>query len=430
MVLYEYVRELINNKRVLIAGYGREGMASFNTFEKAGGYAALDVCDMNSSISLPEGHRLISGEHYLDSMNDYDIVIKSPGIVLPEALETYSCTITSQSDIFIRVYRDQIIGITGTKGKSTTSSFIHHLLIENGIDAILGGNIGIPVFNLTDSIEKDTVIVMELSCHQLEYASVSPAKAIYLNLYEEHLDHYGTFDKYRIAKEHIYYNQTSDDYLFVGENVIPKDDSCKSRLKVIKDFSVLPFLSLEGIGASLRGEHNMLDLAFAYEIAKLYNISDEVFTQAVKTFKPLAHRLSPIGTKNGITYIDDSISTTPFSAISALKAYPNTGVLLLGGMDRGIDYTPIVEYLNSTVGAIDYIVLMYESGKRILSMFESDSPISKHLIYKETLKEACDFAMENCASGKAVLLSPAAASYGYFKNFEERGDKFKEYIME
>ncbi len=429
MNLYEYIKEFIKDKKVLIAGYGREGMANFSACEKAGGYSSLDVCDMNESITLPCGHRLICGERYLDSMNDYDLVFKSPGIVLPNPVESYQCVITSQTDIFMTVFREQIIGITGTKGKSTTSSFIHHLLISAGKDAILGGNIGIPVFGIADEINEDAVVVMELSCHQLEYASVSPAKAIYLNLYEEHLDHYGTFDKYRIAKEHIYYNQLPSDYLFAGENVIPQNGSYKSNLTVIRNHDSLPFTSLEDIGASLRGEHNMLDLAFAYEISKLYGITDAVFTEAVRTFKPLAHRLSPIGTKDGITYIDDSISTTPFSAISALKAYPNTGVLLLGGMDRGIDYVPIAAYLKETVGEIDYIVLMYESGKRILAMLEDNAALMEHVVYIEELKEACEFAAKNCAKGKAVLLSPAAASYGYFKNFEERGDKFKEYAL-
>ncbi|CBK73355.1 UDP-N-acetylmuramoylalanine--D-glutamate ligase [Butyrivibrio fibrisolvens 16/4] len=425
----ETIRDLVKDKKVLILGFGREGQSSFRMISSVGGYACLDIADANAvSSDLTAMHNVITGANYLDVLDDYDVVFKSPGIVLPKDIKEYKCHITCQADLFLQVYGAQTIGITGTKGKSTTSSLLYHILKTCGKDVLFGGNIGLPIFDITDQIHPRTIIVFELSCHQLEYAHYSPSKAILLNLYEDHLDHYGTVEKYWYAKQNLYRNQGYCDFLFCNPDFLPKQGECKAAIIKVKTGD-LPFSSFEEIpGVTLRGTHNLFNTAFVYDVCRRYDISDKEFMDALATFKTLAHRLEFIGTKDGVDYYDDSISTTVESCISAIKAIPNAGTILLGGMDRGIDYDPLVEFLQTRT--LEHIILMYDSGKVLLEKLQAVATpeFMEHVHYIEDLASACAFVKENASKGTAVILSPAAASYGVFKNFEQRGDFFKEQI--
>ncbi len=424
------IRNLVKDKKVLILGFGREGQSSFRLISSVGGFSALDIADANAvSSDLTATHNVITGANYLDCLNDYDVVFKSPGIVLPKDINEYTCHITCQADLFLQVYGAQTIGITGTKGKSTTSSLLYHILKECGKDVLFGGNIGLPIFDITDQIHPRTIVVFELSCHQLEYAHYSPSKAILLNLYEDHLDHYGSVEKYWKAKQNIYRNQAINDSLFCSPECLPATGECKATIIKVKAAD-LPFNSFDEIeGVTLRGTHNLLNTAFVYDVCRRYNISNEEFEKALGTFKTLAHRLQFIGTKDEVDYYDDSISTTVESAMSAIKAIPNAGTILLGGMDRGIDYDPLVEFLQTR--NLEHIILMYDSGKVILDKLKAvaNDDFMQHVHYIEELADACAFAKENASKRTAVILSPAAASYGHFKNFEQRGDFFKEHIF-
>ena len=427
----DYISQLINNKKVLILGFGREGRSSFQLFENVGGYVCLDVADGNPVIAEEDiDAKIIAGENYLDVIDEYDIVMKSPGIVLPKDISEYSAMITCQIDLFMHEYGQQTVGITGTKGKSTTSTLLYHVLKESGKKTILAGNIGIPVFDIVDQIEDDTIIVVELSCHQLEYNHFAPHIAALLNFYEDHLDHYGTFEKYCNAKKNIYRNQKTGDLFYVRTKFAPVAEEYQSTLCIVSR-SNLPFANWSDFagGAPLRGDHNKVNAAFVYEISKELGVTVEQYMSAVKTYKTLPHRLEFLGQKDGLEFFDDSISTTCESAISAMKSIDNCGTILLGGMDRGIDYAPLIEHLLNA--APDHVVCMYDSGKKLFENLSYLMPLPDRdkLYYAGTLEEACDYAKKVTEPGYAVVLSPAAASYGVFKNFEERGDKFREYVM-
>lgn len=422
----EYLRSLVKGKRILILGYGREGRSTLSTLLKVEGYDNLSVADSRFvAEELPAGVSSFCGTDYLKCLNDFDIVFKSPGIVLPEPLDYYRCEFVSQTEIFIRVYRNQIIGITGTKGKSTTSSLLYHVLKESGKKVLFAGNIGIPVFDIADEVEADSVIVVELSCHQLEYAKTSPHRAVILNLYEDHLDHYGTRDRYVASKLNIYLHQEKGDIFYTTEETSAETPGVKGEICLInhdhapiKDFS-----EVEGI--KLRGRHNLLNVAFVYRICSEMSVDRESFIAALKTFEPLKHRLELALTIDGVDYYDDSISTTVKSTISAVESINNAAILLVGGMERNIDYKELVGYLVKS--KLKHIICMYESGKRIYDMYvdaaKDIESAPKALIAKD-LEQAVTFSKALAGKNEAVVLSPAAASYGYFKNFEERGDCF------
>ena len=425
------LKDLIKDKRILILGYGREGRSSLELIKNIGGYKALGVSDLKDvSKDLPEGTEGFFGESYQEAIDDFDVVFKSPGIVLERPVSEYKSLITSETEVFMQAYKDRVIGITGTKGKSTTSSLMYHVLKSAGLNVLFGGNIGIPVFDLSDSVKEDTVIVLELSCHQLEYLKTSPKRAVLLNIYEDHLDHYGTRERYAEAKKNIFSHQDPGDVLYTTEETFEKENLCKLlRSKLVKiSLSDAPFKDFDEIpGAKLMGAHNVLNCAFVYRIATELGVDRDTFLKALGTFEPLPHRLEKFASFEGRDFYDDSISTTTESAINAVKSVGNAGILLLGGMERNLDYSDLIRFLHAS--DLDHVVCMYKAGERIYDLYVKE-PGGPEAVLVKDLTEAVSFAVSNLRPGKACILSPAAASYGYFKNFEERGERFKTLVSE
>lgn len=460
--MLEKIRQTVEGKKVLILGFGREGKSSLRMIAKAGGYKRLAVADQNPVTGVKEEIELITGEHYLDKnvLDGFDVVFKSPGIVLPEAAEDYKCRLVSQTGLFIERFRKQIIGVTGTKGKSTTSTLLYHVLRESGEDAVLAGNIGIPVFDIAEDISADALVVVELSCHQLEYAKVSPHIAVLLNLYEEHLDHYGTMGRYVRAKQNIYAWQKEGDKLFCNLDFLPGKEvegagaesaqvPCQAEIisaaLLSEEETVCGRADIEvcgnGIwykgntfripkeGTALIGQHNYFDIGLVYGVCKEFGITDEQFRAALYTYQTLPHRLQYIGTVEGVRYYDDSISTIGETTIQALESLDNVGCVLIGGMDRGVEYVQLEEYLAGS--SVPHIILMEETGRRIYEEIRVHYPAlfaSGRLVPVEHLDEAVEMARKLGEPGSACVLSPAAASYGIFKNFEERGAYFQKCV--
>lgn len=387
-----------DNKKILIWGYGREGKSTEEF---------LKNCCNPESVDIFEGKR----DEFDESQ--YDYVIKSPGIVMDDDDPRF----TSQTEIFLETYRDNVVGITGTKGKSTTSALLYHSLKECLPQrVILLGNIGEPCLNYFDEIEEDTVVVFEMSCHQLAHVKVSPKVAVFLNIYEEHLDYYKTFEKYYAAKCNITKYQRSGDSFYVGDQV-PVIET-KADREVIKREDVPDF------HLQILGDHNNYNALFAYRIAtEIYKAEGKNVKKSLSSFTGLDHRLKFIGTVNGVDYYDDSISTIPNAAIAALGAVKNAYSIIIGGMDRGINYDSLIEYIKNHDEF--YYIFAYASGKRI---YESVG-VRENRVCLDNLEQAVAKAKEVTPEGKACLLSPASASYGYFKNFEHRGEVFKELVM-
>lgn len=388
----------LNDKRILIWGYGREGKSTEQFLKR---------CCKPASVEIYEGKR--------DGFNedDYDWIVKSPGIVYHEANLKY----LSQTEIFLEEYRDQVIGITGTKGKSTTSSMLYTVLKEcSDKKVIILGNIGQPCLDYFEEVDQDTVVVFEMSCHQLAHCEVSPYISIFLNFYEEHLDYYITVDRYFRAKSNIARYQKESDYFFVGDNV----PEIETKAQVIR----MERKNEQTFDLGVLGEHNIYNAQFVHYIAvKLFGCDETAVLASMKTFKGLPHRLEHVGNVGGVTYYDDSISTIPEATISAIKSVPNVQTVLIGGMDRGINYDVLIRFIKENK-QYQYIC-MYDSGKRIYDAAGD----CVQCCYVPDLELAVAEAKKVTESGRACVLSPAAASYGYFKNFEERGEVFKEYVL-
>ena len=438
-MLLKILRETVQDKRVLLLGFGREGRSLCKRLCQVGGYAALGIADQREIADAPADAVLHTGADYQSAMPGYDIIFKSPGIVLEEAYRPPQLRgrVTSLTELFLTAYRTQIIGITGTKGKSTTSSLLYHVLQTAGVPSVLGGNIGIPTADLYEQITPETVIVMETGVHQLEYNHVSPKTAVFLNLYEEHLDHYGTFEYYAYCKENIYRNQCAGDLLICGQDGLPAAGDCKAEvLRLAMDDRSADISLLDGNTAYFRGQtlrlpddmpltgvHNRYNCAVVYALAKRLGVSDADIFRGIQSFQPLPHRLSPIGTFHGIRWVDDSISTACETCIQALESLPDTDTVLIGGMDRGIHYAPLLEYLEQS--AVPHIIFMSDSGRRLLDTAKASYPrTAERAAYAADLPAAVALAKQITEKGKICLLSPAAASYNVYQNFEKRGEHF------
>ncbi|MDE5583893.1 MAG: UDP-N-acetylmuramoyl-L-alanine--D-glutamate ligase [Ruminococcus sp.] len=437
----EYLKNYTENKSVCILGFGREGKSTYRLLKKYCFPRKTAICDLNPVADIETETEVITGENYQKCLDNFDIVFKSPGIVLEKSPTELKCEITSETQVFFTVFREQIIGITGTKGKCTVTSLIFHVLNESGIDVRIAGNIGIPVFDIAEEIESDTVVVCELSCHQLEYMTVSPEKAVFLNLYEEHLDHYGTMENYYNAKKNIYLHQKEYDCLLINHDIAPKNlhepyiytisAENKSADCFVKDGTIFGKFGenykIPTEKVKLLGIHNHYNIAVAYFVTSFY-VSPEDFTKALCTFSPLAHRLEYVDTIDGVRYYDDSISTACATAIEAVKSVPDTQTILIGGMDRGIDYSELADFLSKTDVNV---ICMEKSGKRIFDMIQGmDFKNPERVYYVPHLDDAVALAHEITSVGKSCVLSPASASYGIFRNFEERGDVFKKFVSE
>lgn len=258
-----------------------------------------------------------------------------------------------------------------------------------------------------------------MSSHQLENLTVSPHIAVILNIFEEHLDHYNSYEDYQLAKVNVFRYQNSNDVVVYNmEN------------KLVKDY-VEKYAKGEKIGfpyeydveTALLGEHNKKNIMAARLVAKQFRVDEEDIKHTVKNFSGLAHRLEFVGEFNGVKYYNDSISTIPEATINAIKSIENVNTVIIGGMDRGIHYDEFATYLENS--GVENIILAYDTGKRIYEKMNN----GKAILVKD-LEEAVEVAKKVTKKGMACLLSPAAASYGFFKNFEERGERFKELIKD
>jgi len=437
--------------RIAILGFGKEGMDNFRFLRKLFPEKVIGVADRKQIKELDKPaqilfHKTLAGKkiklhlgkNYLKALKKYDVVIKSPGIppkiFASQKLRRAGLKITSQTEIFFENCPGKIMGITGTKGKSTTASLIYKILKSGGVKAHLVGNIGKPVLNLLFSATPKDVYVYELSSHQLYNLKKSPHIAVFLNIYPEHLDYYRNFKEYVAAKANITRYQTKDynppstsshslrerapDYLvFNSEDKIVREIAKKSKAKKIP----------------IKGKYYQLNKTAAKAVGKIFKIPKEKIKKAIKEFKPLPHRLELVGDYKGITFYNDALSTIPETAILAIEALgKRVQTIFLGGFDRKIDFEKLTKSILKNKN-IKNLILFPTTGEKIWKAIIKSSggrasvKLPKHF-FVDNMPEAVKLAYENTQKGKICLLSCASTSFSIFRDYKEKGNLFKRYV--
>jgi UDP-N-acetylmuramoylalanine--D-glutamate ligase len=406
--------EELKNKKVLILGIGREGLDTLKYLKEVFPKKIFAIADQKEELDSKtkkaiEGMDVFLGKDYLKKVKDFDVIIKSPGIPFFK----YKDKLTSQTELFFDNCPGKIIGVTGTKGKSTVASLIHSILKGS----YLVGNIETPSLSFLSKAKKDDIFVYELSSHQLMNLKKSPHIAVFLNIYPEHLDYYKNFEEYFSAKKNIYKYQSESDYLIFNPEIEPKTKAKKIKIDV-NDFA--QFLKNNQQFLEITHIDNLIAVL---NVAKLFNVPEKDIIKSLNKYKRLPHRLEFVGEFKGIRFYDDSIATIPEAVVYALDSLgDDVETIILGGLDRGIKYDKLVKRIKKS--NIKTIIAFPDSGEKIVRNIRSR-------IYKvDNMKDAVDLAYKHTSKGKICLMSPASPSFNLFKDYKERGDLFKKYINE
>ena len=444
--MYRKIIEKLKDKNIAILGFGREGKSTYHFIRKYLKDQKLTILDQNKIELDDENIIKIEGKDYLKNLEKYDLIIKTPGISLKDIDQNgIKDKITSQLELLLEINRKNIIGITGTKGKSTTTTLMYEILKAVKKDVYLLGNIGIPVLEEVEKYKEDTILVIEMSSHQLEYVKYSPHIGVILNLYQDHLDHAGSLEHYHQNKMNILKYQTEEDYAIYSEdNPYLEDLVKKTPLKSIlysvrfddknmknhttrikgKDIYIDKELVYFDDKRKILGDHNLKNIMFVLTICKILNIDFTKAHHVILNFNGLKYRMEYIGKQHGILFYNDTIATIPQATISAIKTLKNVDTLIFGGLDRKIDYEELKDFILKS--DIRNLICMPTTGTMIGKDLEEKT--TKKIRYVNTLEEAYKEAVELTKKNKICLLSPAAASYEFFKNFEEKGKAFENIV--
>lgn len=411
--------EAFKGKSIIFVGHGREGESFKEFIEEHGQIVDFRFIDKKDN---PE---------YLRELENIDpsgtIVVKSAGVP-SRLIKPHFTTPTNVFFSCVQALGATTVGVTGTKGKSTTVSMIADILQAAGKNTVLAGNIGVPMLSMLNHAAKDTIFVLELSSYQLQDVQVSPHIAVCISLYEDHTTWHGSPGAYHEAKHNIVRFSRSDDY-FVYNPSFPElrswAESAACQAIEINLDEPLP------TGFSLPGQHNQHNALAARTVARILDIDDTTIDQALADFSPLPHRQQPFAEVKGVLYVDDAIASTPEAAIAAIQTFVHdlstpVGCILLGGEDRDYDFTELATVLAHF--KIPNLVLFPETGARIAA--ELPSEYQPNVLETQDMNEAVEWAAKNAHTGEAVLLSPASPSYNLWENFEAKGDSFQQAVNE
>lgn len=450
--MLEELLSFLENKKIVILGFGIEGEASYKFLRRHFPKQKLYIADKRDiSINPNEVVKKVLedvkkdlveisfGEDYLKNLKDFDLILKTPGLSFKGInISKFKDKIYTSIDLFLKYYNNVTVGVTGTKGKSTVSTIIYEVLKNEGKDVFLLGNIGLPILDQVENIKTDSIIVIELSSHQLQFMKYTTQIAILINIFPEHLDHYTSYDEYIKCKYNMFINSENMKNIFPEfkqTQIYGKETEAMLNYKYkYNEEAICVDIEdeiygdiIEKLNLKIKGQHNIQNAMFALIVADILNIDILKAIETIKNFKGLPHRLEYVTSYKGVSYYNDSISTIPESTITALKTLKETNTLIIGGLNRELNYTTLVKFLNEIYEMQAYglknILLLPDTGHEI----EKDIRDEYNKIKVQDVNEAVIKAVEITEEG-VCLLSPAAASYGFYTNFEERGNIFKETI--
>jgi UDP-N-acetylmuramoylalanine--D-glutamate ligase len=442
------------NKRVLVVGLGKSGVASA-LFLKAHG-AVVTVSDAKSPdqlgeaipILLDHGIAVETGGHGERTFHGQDLIVVSPGVPVdaPSLVQARALgeTVIGEIELAAQFFPGTIVAITGSNGKTTTTTLAGEIVAAGGFRTVVGGNIGTPAISLVEGATPDTIAVLEVSSFQLEtIQTFRPKVAVVLNVTPDHLDRHRTFSAYIDAKARIFENQQASDFAVLNSD----DATCAelsgrtraqvfwfSRKKEVKQGAyiqdgqivfrvtktqseIMPISEIP-----LKGAHNLENVLAATCVGAVMGCKPDAMRQAVRDFKAVEHRLEYVATIRGVEYYNDSKATNVDATIKALESFPANIHIILGGKDKGSDYTVLKDLLRQRAKRVYTIGAAAEK-------IESQITGSAEIIHAETLEAAVKRIASTAEAGDIVLLAPACASFDQFQNYEERGRAFKQLVL-
>ena len=454
----------LETNKVLILGFGREGQSTYRFLRKLFPHKRLAIADKkklkeldvkaSEIIGSDNNLDIYLGNDYLNKLDLHEIVIKSPGIPYKfdgiRKGKDKGVGFTSQTKIFFELCKGKIIGITGTKGKSTTTSLIYHILRTAKVHPVLLGNIGNPPLDYLEEGDENTLFVFEMSSHQLTDAEKSPHIAIFLNVYPEHLDYYSSYNEYIKTKANITKFQSTADF-FIYNKDFPEIEKI-SKLSEAKKY---PFSSRRKVESGcyidkrkiyfvvkgqiefsfdvrkipLLGIHNMDNVMAAIIASKVAGVDFEKLNKAVRSFKPLEGRLETVGVYNSVDFVNDTLATIPEATIAALESFSDRKLtLILGGFDRGISFDNLGRDLAKRKNVLN-VILIGQTAPRIkksLKKFKYSGEV--YDLGSPKMLEVVRLASKIAVPSSVVLLSPASTSFDMFKDYEDRGRQFEDAV--
>ncbi len=447
----------LKNKRVLVVGLGKSGIAAAIFLRKQG--ARVTVSDTRSAAALAKeipalleaGIMVESGGHGLLTFRRQDLIVVSPGVPLetPEVKQVigFGVPVIGELELASRFLKGRVVAITGSNGKTTTTTLIGKIFAEGGLQALVGGNIGTPVIDLIPESTNETVSVLEVSSFQLEtIAEFRPWIALVLNITPDHLDRHGSFENYAAAKTRITENQQPEDFLILNAEDKPTQMvAAKTKAQIYWFSSRRPikqgafvygesivFIPREGgktepimpvAEIPLKGSHNVENVLAAVCAARLAGVPAEKIRASVASFKAVEHRLELVRELAGVEYYNDSKATNVDATIKAVEAFPGGIHLILGGKDKGSDYTVLSPLLRERVKAV------YTIGSAAEKIGRELHGVVK-MVEAGTMDVAVHEARKAAVPGDVVLLAPACSSFDQFQNYEHRGRVFRQIVHE
>lgn len=459
MTLQEYVDSL-RGKRVAVLGIGVSNTPLIDLLLDNG--LPITVCDMRDECTMEDEAEILStrgaelrlGSGYLDGLEGFDVIFRTPGLLPTDphlvAAREHGATVTSEMEAFFQLCPCRTIGITGSDGKTTTSSIIAELLKAGGKRVHLGGNIGKPLLTEIPDIHPDDVAVLELSSFQLHSINIRPDVAVITNVSPNHLDKHPTYEDYIESKKRIFLNQTGDDLL-----VLNRDNGITARFAEEAGSRVVQFSHRETVKNGvfcrdgmlyyshdyaveaiipeteilLPGEHNVENYMAAFAAVDGL-VSPEMCRKVARTYGGVRHRLELIRKLDGVSYINDSIATSPTRTIAGLRAMRTKPILIAGGHDKHVSFDRLADEIAERVKALYLTGDTAEQIEKAVrkSVFFDPSRLPIYVV--PDLKTAVEEARAHSIPGDVVLLSPACSSFDRFKNFAERGDTFRKIVLE
>lgn len=450
-----YIRE----KRVAVLGIGVSHIPLIDYLYKHSANVTLfdknEAIDKNIINKINDyGMKLSLGENYLEKLNNFDIIFRSPSIRpdTPEIIKEQErgAILTSEVELVVEICPGTVIGVTGSDGKTTTSSLIYEILKQNNKKCYLGGNIGVPLFTKLDEMDEDCYVVLELSSFQLMTMEVSPEISVITNITPNHLDIHKSYNEYIEAKSNIFKYQDKKSILVLNyDNEITRSFaneangnvvyfSSKEKLDngIIVDDGIIKIAEdglrrhiLNTKNIHLKGIHNYENICAAIGVTKsVLEIEKQV--KPISEFRGVEHRLEYVRKINEIKWYNDSIGTSPTRTIAGLNSFNEKIVLIAGGYDKHLDYEPLAKPI---VEKVSSLILLGQTANKIESVVRDElkNQNTNMPIYKvSSLEEAIIMAKQVAKLGEIVLFSPASASFDMFKDFAERGNKFKKIVQE